>query len=77
MNTQVYAKGSYGLDTLIRTLGTLRRKQIDILDVYSKDVENDYSDIFITLKDKDVKTAALAKKLLEKLYCLECVEIIE
>ena len=77
MNTQVYAKGDYGLDTLIRTLGTLRRKKIDILDVYSKDMANDYSDIFITLKDKDHQTAMLAKKLLDKLYCLEDVEIIE
>jgi hypothetical protein len=77
MNTQVYAKGNYGLDTLIRTLGTLRRKQVDILDVYSKDIGTDYSDIFITLKDKDQDRAQTVKKMLEKLYCLEKVEIID
>ncbi|MDM8533800.1 hypothetical protein QUF55_03755 [Clostridiaceae bacterium HSG29] len=77
MNTQVYVKGDYGMDTLIRTLGTLRRKQVDVLDVYSKDIENDYSDIFITLKDKDYNAAKAVKKMLEKLYCLQKVEIID
>ena len=77
MNTQVYVKGNYGLDTLIRTLGTLRRKRIDVLDVYSKDIKNDYSDIFITLKDEDENTAKNVKKILEKLYCLQKVEIID
>ncbi len=77
MNTQVYVKGNYGLDTLIRTLGTLRRKRIDVLDVYSKDIKNDYSDIFITLKDENEDTAKNVKKILEKLYCLQKVEIID
>lgn len=77
MNKQVYVKGNYGVDTLIRTLGTLRRKKIEILDVYSKDVKEEYLDIFITLKDKEYKTAVNAKQLLEKLYCLESVEIID
>ena len=77
MNTQVYVKGNYGLDTLIRTLGTLRRKRIDVLDVYSKDIKNDYSDIFITLKDENEDTAMNVKKILEKLYCLQKVEIID
>ncbi|MEA1973945.1 MAG: hypothetical protein U9N10_00155 [Bacillota bacterium] len=77
MNTQVYVKGDYGLDTLIRTLGTLRRRRINVLDVYSKDIKNDYSDIFITLKDENGDTAKNAKKILEKLYCLQKVEIID
>lgn len=77
MNTQVYIKGSYGVDTLLKTLNTLRRKKIEILDVYSKDIQSGTSDIFITLKEGDVTSALKAKDLLEKLYCLERVEIIE
>lgn len=77
MNKQVYAKGNHGVDALLKTIGTLRRKKIDILDVYSKDIESHHSDIFITLKDKDYKTALDVKRLLEKLYCLQNVEIIE
>ena len=74
---QVYIKGDYGIDTIVKTLNTLRRKKVEIIEINSKDVEDTHLDIFITLKETDYKTAENAKQLLEKLYCLKSVEIID
>lgn len=77
MSRQVYVQGNYGMDTLVKTIGTLRRKQIEVSDVYLKETGNNQSDIFITLKNNDFDNVQNVKELLEKLYCLDFVQIIE
>jgi hypothetical protein len=77
MSKQVYVQGNYGMDTLAKTIGTLRRKQIEVSDVYLKETGNNQSDIFITLKNNDFDNVQNVKELLEKLYCLDFVQIIE
>lgn len=76
MRTQVTAKLDDGVNTMLRVVGTLRRKEFGILDVEMKDLEDRAgSELTITL-DGDGNLTKRAMNQMEKVYGVNNIRML-
>lgn len=76
MRTQVTAKLDDGVNTMLRVVGTLRRKEFGILDVEMKDLKDRAgSELTITL-DGDGNLTRRAMNQMEKVYGVNNIRML-
>jgi len=75
MLKKIYASTDYGIDSLVRVVGTLRRKEFDIVGVSMDSISEETSELCITLREHAKLNAEYAKYQLEKIIDIENIQI--
>lgn len=76
MDHKIAAKVSDGMESLIRVMGVLRRKEFCVTDVtLNKLDDSEYSDLFITLAGNSQSAAKEAANLMEKIISVNDIKI--
>jgi len=78
MDQKISAKVSNGMESLIRVMGVLKRKEFSVTDIsLNKLDESDYSDLLITLNGETNSVAEQAANLMEKIISVNEIKIFE
>lgn len=78
MERYLEAKADHGVDTLLKVVGVLRRKEFMVKDVkMSSSVESRFSELIIHLNQETENTMELAKAHLEKVIGLRDIVLKE
>jgi len=76
MNKKIYMKSNNGVDTLLKAVSTLRRKEFDVVEVSLQNCDMG-SDLFITVNVNETLGFDMALSHMKKLFNIAEVKLID
>ena len=77
MTKKLYVKTENGVDSLLKVVSTLRRKEFDIVDVLMQgSVDSDVSHLYITIDESNGLSSDVAVSHMEKLYGVSDIKMM-
>jgi hypothetical protein len=76
MNKKIYMKSNNGVDTLLKAVSTLRRKEFDVVEVSLQNCDMG-SDLFITVNASETLGFDMALSHMKKLFNIAEIKLID